>query len=426
MNSPGVSLEVGLPLIAIVVFIYFLVRSERKKQDENFHYIAESIPQMLWSTNERGESKYFNSKWFEYFGLVQGKNHKLNWKQYVHPDDLERVTTRWTRAMKEKRPYENEYRLRGKDGQYRWFLSRGIPIQDQNQDIIKWIGTATDIHQNKEALRARDELLALLDQEISARRVQQTELERAIKTRDEFMSMASHELKTPLTSLQLQTQMSKKIIAKEGLDAFPPEKLIKLIQTFDNQVGRLSRLVEDMLDVVKINQGCIPINLETANLGELVTGSVEKFNTTLNRVNGNDISVSSNGMVEGNFDRFRIEQVVFNLLSNATKYGEGAPVKVEVIAENNRAKILVHDKGPGIALENQERIFKPFERATSSRQISGLGLGLHIVSRIVAAHGGDVRVESALGHGATFIVELPTAFECQPHLSAVSQGLKSL
>ena len=347
------------------------------------------------------------------------------WRKYLHPDDLLRVTGRWTRALKERVPYESEYRLRGKDGTYRWFLSRGIPIRNKENQVIKWMGTATDIHQNKEALMLRDDLLGQLDQEIEARKIQQAELERAVKTRDEFMSMASHELKTPLTSLQLQTQMTKKIINKEGPAGFPPEKLAKLVQTFDNQVNRLGRLVEDMLDVSRINLGILPINLEIFDVAQLATEVVERFNTHSDKPGGHGITISAE-TVYGNLDQFRIEQIILNLLSNAIKYGGGSPVHVRVFEEDKLAKIIVTDRGPGIALENQKRIFRPFERATSPRQVSGLGLGLHIVDRIVSAHAGTISVHSELGKGSSFIVELPSCTRVPVPLHSVEQTECSL
>ncbi len=406
----GSSVAVILIFITFLsVFLIFIERKIHQKRDEDFRYIAESIPQMLWSTDEKGQTKYFNGRWYEYFGIsVEDREAMTHWKSYVHPDDLERIIDRWNRALDEKKPYENEYRLKGKDGIYKWFLSRGIPIFNRDGKVLKWIGTATDIHQNKEALRSRDQLLNLLDQEIATRKIQARELQCAIKTRDEFMSMASHELKTPLTSLHLQTQMAKKILEKNGSSAFPPERLQKLIITFDNQVNRLTRLIEDLLDVIKINRGSIPINLQWGNISELVTETVERFNMESPEPMTRNISLDAEKPIHARFDRFRMEQVIYNLLSNAAKHGEGAPIHVEVRAKSSLYEISVSDQGPGIPLEHQKRIFKPFERASSSRQISGLGLGLHIVSKIVEAHGGRVGVKSSPGLGAKFIVEVPS------------------
>lgn len=222
------------------------------------------------------------------------------------------------------------------------------------------------------------------------------ELQEALKTRDEFISIASHELKTPLINLALQLQMLRK--------TDPSSKpFISAIKSCENQTSRLSRLIDDLMDLTRIRIGKLEVNKELVDLSELVKEivSLQSVDT---------ISVQAEPSVIGNWDRVRIGQIVNNLITNAIKYGDNKPIEVRVGTDPARgiAKLEVKDHGIGISQEMQTEIFKSFKRATPNGFITGLGLGLYIVQQLVEVHGGKVRVESALRQGSTFTVELPT------------------
>ena len=234
----------------------------------------------------------------------------------------------------------------------------------------------------------------------------QAELEQALQIRDEFMSIASHELKTPLTSLKLQAQLRKRILEKGDPSAFTSERLTKMFDADEKQLDQITHLIDDMLDITRISSGKLSINLEQFDLCELVRDLVERSSEQFVAA-GCPVDIEDCLPVIGNWDRFRIEQVVTNLLTNAMRYGAGKRVLIQVNASKDEARIVVRDHGRGIAKENHERIFQRFERAVSGSEISGLGLGLYIVSQILEAHHGSIRVESELGQGATFVVALP-------------------
>lgn len=228
-----------------------------------------------------------------------------------------------------------------------------------------------------------------------------------IRTRDEFLSVASHELKTPLTSLKLQTQMRQRTLAKGGYATVTPEKLKSMFDTDARQIERLTRLIDDMLDISRINSGRLAMNQESFDLRELAKEVVERHEPQFENA-GCKIQLKADGPVLGFWDRFRIEQVLTNLLTNAMKYGAGKPVQVELAREgHDKVRLKVTDQGIGVAEENHERIFQRFERAVSASEISGLGLGLYIVREIIEMHRGRITIQSALGKGATFTVELP-------------------
>jgi signal transduction histidine kinase len=220
------------------------------------------------------------------------------------------------------------------------------------------------------------------------------------------MSIASHELKTPLTSLKLQIQIRKRELKKGDFRRFAPELLPKLISEDDKQINRLVRLVDDMLDISRIETGKLSLFAEEFDLSEMVRDTLSRFSGQI-EARGSQITYNPSTEVLGRWDRFRMEQVFINLLTNALKYGEGKPIRIDVISKEGRAQISVSDQGIGIEKKDQDRIFGQFERAVSANSISGLGVGLYISKRIVEAHGGQIRVESELGKGSTFTADLP-------------------
>jgi PAS domain S-box-containing protein len=234
-----------------------------------------------------------------------------------------------------------------------------------------------------------------------------TELVRAIRARDEFLSIASHELKTPLTSLRMQVQQRERALAKGNLSAFAPEVLTRTLARDVRQIDRLTRLVDDILDVSRISTGRFALAIcEPVDLVALVRDVLERSADALATA-GCPVTLEGPASVTGRWDRGRIEQVVLNLLTNAWKYGGGKPIHCTVRSRGDRAVLAIRDEGIGISAADQQRIFQIFERAVSKDECSGLGLGLHIARRIVDAHGGAINVESAPGKGATFTVELP-------------------
>jgi signal transduction histidine kinase/FixJ family two-component response regulator len=226
----------------------------------------------------------------------------------------------------------------------------------------------------------------------------------AIQARDEFLSIASHELKTPLTSLQAHVQMLLRGVQKGQLPA--AEQLEKRLERAEQASKRLVQLINGLLDVSRISAGRLELEPERVELVEVVREVAARFGPELAEA-GCVLQLIADSPTVGNWDRFRVEQVLNNLLSNAVKYGPGRPIQVRVEAEEGTARLAVRDFGIGIAPEQIERIFARFERAVPARNYGGLGLGLYIVRQIVEAHGGTIQVESQPGAGSTFTVELP-------------------
>jgi signal transduction histidine kinase len=223
----------------------------------------------------------------------------------------------------------------------------------------------------------------------------------AAAAREEFLHVASHELRGPLGTLRLTVQLLGREVAKRDVGGI--ESRLRML---DRQAQRLVRLSDALLDVSRITAGRIELARDDGDLATLVRDVAAGFEDEA-RDCGSELRVDAPGPVRCAFDAARVGQVVTNLLSNALKYGRGGPVRVSAALDGSRARVEVEDHGIGIAPGDQERIFGRFERAVSARQYSGLGLGLWIARRIVEAHGGRIRVRSAPGQGSTFTVELP-------------------
>jgi signal transduction histidine kinase len=230
------------------------------------------------------------------------------------------------------------------------------------------------------------------------------ELRRTVHLREEFLSVASHELRTPITTLGLQTET---LLRRQGDRALSDELRRKLV-VVRNQVLRLDQLVNVLLDVSRLMAGRLVLTPESVDLVAVVKDAVELLRDTAERA-GCAIAVAGVASLQGHWDRLRLGQVVTNLLSNAIKFGHGHPIEIEVERVANRARLVVQDCGVGVPPEAQERIFLRFERASSDRHYPGLGLGLWISKEIVEASRGTISVRSWPGQGSTFTVELPLA-----------------
>jgi PAS domain S-box-containing protein len=234
------------------------------------------------------------------------------------------------------------------------------------------------------------------------------EAQEALKARDEFLSMASHDLRSPLTSLRLQLQAVRRDMQRDGGGPRSPEKLAARVESMERQTDRMLHMMDALLDISQMTAGRLELKRQKLDLVELVRGSVSTLDEEL-RQSGVEIRVHAEGPIEGAWDRLRLEQVVDNLLSNAVKYGKGQPVDLTVSTDGTVATLVVRDRGVGIAPEDQGRLFDRFERVRLDQDVTGYGVGLWIVRRVVDAHGGSVTIQSRLGEGSTFTVRLPVS-----------------
>ena len=290
--------------------------------------------------------------------------------EHIYPDDLPNLLEILKQAKINKTVHNTEFRVIWPDKSIHWVkVSANVEANQQ-------VGTIIDITEKKQSEIALNE---------------------ALFYRDEFLSIASHELKTPLTTLKLQSQLFKRLIARQDPSAYGPEKVDRLIDQTDKQVSRLSRLIDNMLDISRIRTGKLSFNFENINISELVTAVAKKTNT--NVIHSDEVFCIC--------DKLRIEQVLMNLLNNAHSYGMGRPVSITLDKSMDYVSISVTDHGMGIEPQNIEKIFNRFKRAVPASEVSGIGLGLYISREIINAHKGRIDVKSSIGKGSTFTVHLP-------------------
>lgn len=267
-----------------------------------------------------------------------------------------------------------------------------------------------DLYRNRKRMARQLEELerSRREQEVLLNELRSTkaELEDAVRMRDDFMSIVSHELKTPLNTLILEVQLRKMQLRRNNFTGFSEEKLRHMVDKDERQVKSLIRLIDDMLDVSRIRTGKLSIRPAEVDIGKLVASMVESFAPQM-EASGCSLLFQRPEPLVGVWDEFRIEQVLANLLTNAMRYGAGKPVQVTVSRQGERACVEVRDQGIGINPKSLERIFCQFERAEGSESSAGLGLGLFIAEQIVKAHQGCIQVESEEGKGALFRVLLP-------------------
>lgn len=243
---------------------------------------------------------------------------------------------------------------------------------------------------------------------VASEKMARMEAEKAILVRDDFLSIASHELKTPITTLILQAAVLKRALEKEANPTAEfTAKILRELRVSERQFQKLSELTENLLDISRISSGRLAMNFSTMNLSDLVSAVIQKLKIQIEQAKC-ELEVQIQPDVFGTWDSFRLEQVVVNLLTNALKYGRGKPISISVSGDTKVATFIIRDHGVGIAKEDQEKIFKRFERLSRTKNFGGLGLGLYIVRQIVDAHGGSIHVESNSDEGAVFKVVLPT------------------
>lgn len=248
--------------------------------------------------------------------------------------------------------------------------------------------------------------MAVFYRDITTEKKKESDLTEALSLRNELLSIASHELKNPITGLKLQAEMAKRSIETQGPDALSPIKVKKIIDNFHTDIVRLKRLVDDMMDVSRLDAGKLSMKYEYFNLDEFMSDVLERLSSTFPSYK-DLVKVTINTPVLVKWDRVRMEQVISNLFCNAFKYGNDSQIKLSTSFDDQHILISVSDQGPGIAEIDQATIFDRFKIASDKKDCCGLGLGLYLCHEIVKAHRGTIKLKSSLGKGSTFTVVIP-------------------
>ncbi|MBC1223074.1 response regulator [Nostoc sp. UCD121] len=369
-----------------------------RQSEERYRYLAEAIPQLVWTTNANGECDFFNQNWCEYTGLTLEQSLGSGWLAALHPDDIQNADEVWSNAVNNGTIYNNEYRFkRAFDDSYRWQLARALPLKDEQGIVVKWFGTCTDIHEQKQILEERAHLLEL-------EQIARAKAETANRIKDEFLAVLSHELRTPLNAILGWS----KLLQSRRLDQ---AKTSQALATIERNANLQVQLIEDLLDISRILQGKLTLNITKINLESTILSALETM-----RLAAETKLIEVSTVFEANVrqvmgDSTRLQQVVWNLVSNAVKFTpKGGKIEVRLEQADGYAQIIVSDTGKGISPEFLPFVFDYFRQAdsTSTRNFGGLGLGLAIVRNIVEIHGGIVKAKSeGEDKGAIFTVSLP-------------------
>lgn len=337
--------------------------------EKHLEYLLNSMPQQVWTATATGIISYVNEICCRDFGRTREELRGEGWQSFVHPDDLPVCIRAWSYALGQNSEYSVQFRLRMADGQYKWHLGKAIPLIESGE-LKMWMGTNTNID------------------------IQKSNEQR----KDEFLAIASHELKTPLTSIKAFNQLMKR--SKD------PKKIQGFVEKSASQIFRLEQLITDLLDVTKINSGNMTFEKETFQFSEIIATAVQTVQTMSpdhELLLENSIEIPYHG------DRLRIEQVLMNFLTNAVKYSpNGGKVIINGKIQSDNIVISVQDFGIGIAEFEMQRLFERYYRVDNEDlRYEGLGLGLFICSEILRAHHGSFWLESKLGSGSTFYFRLP-------------------
>lgn len=488
-------------VLAIVTETTEQVLSSKKivESESYFRMMTDSVPVMVWVTRPDGYCTYLNKQWYDYTGQSTEEALGLGWVKATHPDDAKRSEEAFIKANKDQTPYALEYRLKSKDGSYRWMVDTGVPKYDEFGKFAGFIGTVVDIHERKTAEdslklirdryqklfnssliaifipnfngiihEANDVFLKMMGytkkdleqhkvrwdtmtpeeyKELDTLKIKElqetgeaspwekvylrkdgtpvpilvgvvvieesdniglafavdlTEQKKLERQKDDFLGIASHELKTPVTSIKAYTQVLESKFRKKG-DITAAEQLSKM----DAQVDKLSILINDLLDVTKIHAGRMEFHRTNFDARSLIQEVVEEVQRTASR-HTIVMDISTSPMIYG--DRDRIGQVLLNFLTNAIKYSpQSDSVKVSLKCDNATATFAVHDYGVGIPKENLTKVFDQFFRVKRPKHETypGLGLGLYISKEIIQRENGKISVKSTPGKGSTFSFALP-------------------
>ncbi|MEG4420328.1 PAS domain S-box protein [Microcoleus sp. LAD1_D5] len=370
---------------------------ELHESEARFRALADNIAQLAWMTDATGGIFWYNQRWFDYTGTTLEEMQGWGWQKVHHPEHLDRVVEKFRRCIETGELWEDTFPLRGKDGSYRWFLSRAVAIRDDRGKVLRWCGTNTDITDRKVAEVERERLLA---REKAARE----EAEQANRVKDEFLAVLSHELRTPLNPIMGWAKLLQSNI-------LTPQKQRYALETIERNAKLQTQLIEDLLDVSGILQGKVSLNILPVDLAEVIGAAIETVRLAA-QVKSIQISTQfapNLGSVLG--DAGRLQQVVWNLLSNAVKFTPpGGKIAVVLHRVDRNAQITVTDTGKGIEPDFLPYVFDYFRQAdsTMTRKFGGLGLGLAIVRHLVELHGGTVKSDSpGEGKGATLTVWIP-------------------
>ncbi|MFO0899196.1 MAG: ATP-binding protein [Pirellulales bacterium] len=373
-------------IVGVTVSALFeaLHTAQRRDTEKQFRDLADSMPQMAWMARPDGYRFWFNRRWQHYTAATSADLQGNGWQAFCDPKERMRVAASWAAALSEGRPWEATYPIRRADGEFRWHLARAVPVKNTAGEIVRWFGTSTDIQDRMAAEQA---------------------LREADVRKDHFLATLAHELRNPLAPISNALQLWPHV-------SHEPQEMEQLRLVIDRQMRQLVRLIDDLLDLSRINEGKIALQRQPLELGGVLAGALESVRPLITAANHQVRMRLSSGPVWVDGDAARLIQVFANILTNAAKFTpRGGRIEIEVERQGERSQVVIRDNGPGIPADMLRTIFDAFRQVddTVGRSQGGLGIGLWLVKQLVELHGGTVEARSkGPGEGSEFVVQLPT------------------
>ncbi|HXH31798.1 MAG TPA: PAS domain-containing sensor histidine kinase [Bacteriovoracaceae bacterium] len=370
---------IGILVIATNVEAQVEARKIIEQSEAHFRTLADSMPQLAWMANADGSIYWYNQGWYKYTGTTHEQMEGWGWQSVHDPNELSRVLELWKSSIRTGKPFEMEFPLKGDDGNFRWFLTRATPIRNDQGEILRWLGTNTDVEDQRQAI---------------------FNLERERSLREKFVATLTHDLSQPMAAAKISAQLILR--NPDQIDS-----TIKQASRIVQSLNRLDKMIQDLLDVNLIRaEGKLPITIDKCELVSLTTDTLSDLTT----VHGDRFILDAPNEIIGYWDAGGLRRILENLLNNAIKYGADCrPVRVSLKMSSYNVALLVHNEGNPLNSKDQIKIFEPYKRTSAAQTGTkkGWGLGLTLVQGIAEAHGGNVKVESDQKTGTTFIVELP-------------------
>ncbi len=366
-----------------------------KESEEKFSQMADLVPQIIWTGKADGYVDYFNKRWYEYTGSKENLGGDQSWTPVLHPDDMPLVMEYWYNSVVNGMPYQLEFRLKnGKTGEYRWFLSKALPIRDKTGVITKWFGTCTDIHEQKTITEKLEGLVA----------ARTKELQRSNEDLQQFAHVASHDLKEPVRKIKTFTGR-----LEDQLQGKLDESATRYIERIQSAAKRMSTMIDGVLAYSTINAN--KQKTEKVNLNDVLKNIETDLEIPLQKTGG---TISCNNLPTLEGAPVLLYQLFYNLINNSIKFARAdVPPQIQLASQTIVAgqitlfRITVQDNGIGFDAEMADQIFETFTRLNSKDKYEGTGLGLSLCKKIVERHNGTIVATGSKGVGATFVITLP-------------------
>jgi PAS domain S-box-containing protein len=367
---------------------------KRRESEQRLRFVMDSMPQKIFTAKPNGEMDYFNPIWSEFTGLSFQQIRDWGWTQFIHPVDLAENIRVWQRSIDTGEPFQFEHRFRRADGEYRWHISRAKALKDAEGKVLLWIGSNTDIHEQRQTA---DQL-----------RKMTADLSEADRRKDEFLATLAHELRNPLAPIRNGLEIMR---LSSGSDTGVDDAMEEARTMMERQLGQMVHLVDDLLDVSRISRGKLELRKVRSELAAILKSAVETSRPLIDS-GGHELTISLDPEpVFVDADVTRLTQVFANLLNNAAKYSDpGGRIWLTAERQGSDVVVSVKDAGIGIPPDMLPKIFEMFTQVDQSleRSRGGLGIGLTLVKRLVESHGGSVEAHSeGQDKGSEFIVRLP-------------------